>query len=67
MGHEISRDKACLKATRKPLKYLTGELRGGSESACFLFCFFFLKCDRHAVQSVANLEETLGNLAAISG
>lgn len=33
----------------------------------FFFCFFFLKCDRHAVQSVANLEETLGNLAAISG
>lgn len=28
MGHVISRDKACLKATRKPLKYLTGELRG---------------------------------------
>lgn len=26
-----------------------------------------LKCDRHTLQSVVNLEETLGNLAAISG
>lgn len=29
--------------------------------------WFFKKCDRHTVQSVVNLEETLGNLAAISG
>lgn len=29
--------------------------------------WFFKKCDRHALQSAVNLEETLGNLAAISG
>lgn len=33
MGHMISRDKACLKATRKPLKYLTGEPRGGARAS----------------------------------
>lgn len=64
MGHMISRDKACLKATRKPLKYLTGEPARRGESK---LAWFFKKCDRHALQSAVNLEETLGNLAAISG
>lgn len=33
MGHMISRDKACLKATRKPLKYLMESQRERREAA----------------------------------